>query len=124
MRGKQLWHCSLRHVLNDDGFHVVPDQERVHGRITVPVDYEPPEREIQTVKHEVSVVHSHKPRPRPNQLSFIIRDAFTGQDFRTAPISVYGQRLQPVHFPLIWATGRKEDLALPEDYRRILVSGR
>lgn len=58
-------------------------------------------------RHLVTVTHEFKPKPRPNQLVIIVRD-HQGQEFRVAPIQLYGQRLNPINFPLVWATGNPE----------------
>lgn len=55
-------------------------------------------------RHLVTVTHEFKPKPRPNQLTLIVRN-HDGQEFRVAPIQLYGQRLSPISFPLVWVTG-------------------
>lgn len=103
--------CTMGHPLTADGFHFTNEDLAAHGKVMVDRDeYRPSARP--PLKHEVSIVHSFKARPRPNMIVFRIRD-WEGREYRTSPINVYGQATSPVQINVEWMTGREQDRSVP-----------
>lgn len=61
------------------------------------------------IRHDHTVTNTEK-IPRPTSVVFSVSDANgDGQWWRLPPMNLSYQTSVPVHFPLVWLTGRTED---------------